>query len=122
MAAHDDPQRGSTLEVKLRSAGATVHRPRPLRPEPDRAATTAIDDDALNLQLTPMLSFQQDLHYFWGLSDQRFRQAQFNAKLLGMVTTHFGLSIAFKDVYDSSMPPPVERNLRSLVSGIQLKF
>ena len=78
--------------------------------------------DALNLQLTPMLTFQQDLHYFWGLSDQPFRQAQFNAKLLGMVTAHFGLSIAFKDVYDSSMPPPVERNLRSLVSGIQLKF
>jgi len=77
--------------------------------------------DALNLQLTPMLSFQQDLHYFWGLRET-FQQAQFNAKLLGMVTPHFGLSIAFKDVYDSSMPPPVERNLRSLVSGIQLKF
>jgi putative salt-induced outer membrane protein YdiY len=78
--------------------------------------------DMIALQLTPMLSFQQDMHYFWSLSDTPFRQAQFNAKLLGMMTTHFGLSIAFKEVYDSSMPPPVERSLRSLVSGVQLKF
>jgi hypothetical protein len=78
--------------------------------------------DTMTLQLTPMLSFQQDLHYFWSLSGTPFRQAQFNAKLLGMMTPHFGLSIAFKEVYDSSMPPPVERSLRSLVSGVQLKF
>jgi len=39
-----------------------------------------------------------------------------------MMTTHFGLSIAFKDQYDSSMPPPVNRTLRSLISGVQLKL
>jgi putative salt-induced outer membrane protein YdiY len=78
--------------------------------------------DMVTLQLTPMLSFHQDMHYFWSLGDTPFRQAQFNAKLLGMMTSHFGLSIAFKEVYDSSMPPPVERRLRSLVSGVQLKF
>jgi putative salt-induced outer membrane protein YdiY len=78
--------------------------------------------DMMTLQLTPTLSFQQDMHYFWSLSDKSFRQAQFNAKLLGMMTPHFGLSITFKEVYDSSMPPPVERSLRSLTSGVQLKF
>jgi len=75
----------------------------------------------ITLQLTPTLSVQQDMHYFCGLRES-FRQVQFNAKLLGMVTTHFGLSIAFKEIHDSSLPPPVERSLRSLVSGVQLKF
>lgn len=79
--------------------------------------------DMLTVQLTPMLGFQQDLHYFWSLrASAPYRQAEFNAKLLGMVTTHVGLSIAFRQQYDSSMPPPVNRNLRSLVSGVQLKL
>jgi len=79
--------------------------------------------DMLSLQLTPMLSFQQDMHYFWSLRKETpFRQAQFNARLLGMMTTNFGLSIAFMEQYDSSLPPPVNRNLRSLISGVQLKF
>src|SRR5688572_21508532 len=78
--------------------------------------------DMLTVQLTPMLSFQQDMHYFWSLSDTPFRQAQFNARLLGMITSHFGLSIALVQQYDSSMPPPVNRNLRSLVSGVQVKL
>ena len=78
--------------------------------------------DILSLQLTPMLGFQQDMHYFWSLGGTPFRQAEFNAKLLGMITAHFGLSIAFRQQYDSSMPPPVNRTLRSLISGIQLKL
>jgi len=79
--------------------------------------------DMLTVQLTPMLGFQQDMHYFWSLrATTPYRQAEFNAKLLGMVTTHFGLSIAFRDQYDSSMPPPVNRNLRSLISGVQVKL
>lgn len=77
----------------------------------------------LSLQLTPMLGFQQDMHYFWSLrANTPYRQAEFNAKLLGMVTTHFGLSIAFRQQYDSSMPPQVNRNLRSLISGVQVKL
>lgn len=79
--------------------------------------------DAFAVQLAPMLSFQQDLHYFWSLrSDRPFRQAEFNAKLLGMVTPHFGMSIAFKELFDTSLPPPVNRTLRTLVSGVQVKF
>jgi len=78
--------------------------------------------DVLSVQLTPTLSFQQDMHYFWSLTDTPFRQAQFNARLLGMISTHLGLSIAFMQQYDSSMPPPVNRTLRSLVSGIQVKL
>jgi putative salt-induced outer membrane protein YdiY len=78
--------------------------------------------DMLSLQLTPMLGFQQDMHYFWSLSDTPFRQAEFNAKLLGMMTTHFGLSITFRQQYDTSMPPQVNRTLRSLISGVQLKL
>jgi hypothetical protein len=39
-----------------------------------------------------------------------------------MISTHVGLSIAFKQQYDSSMPPPVNRNLRSLISGVQVKL
>jgi putative salt-induced outer membrane protein YdiY len=79
--------------------------------------------EMLTVQLTPMLGFQQDVHYFWSLrKDTPFRQAEFNAKLLGMLTAHFGLSIAFREQYDSSMPPPVKRALRSLISGVQLKL
>ena len=79
--------------------------------------------DAFTMQLTPMLGFQQDLHYFWSLrSDRPFRQAEFNAKLLGMVTPHFGLSIAFKELFDTSLPPPVNRTLRTLISGVQVKL
>ena len=79
--------------------------------------------DMLNVPLTPMLGFQQDMHYFWSLrASTPYRQAEFNAKLLGMVTTHFGLSIAFRQQYDSSMPPPVNRTLRSLMSGVQVKL
>jgi hypothetical protein len=78
--------------------------------------------DMLTLQLTPMLSFQQDMHYFWSLRRTPYRQAEFNAHLLGMVSPHFGLSIVFRGQYDSSMPPPVNRTLRSLISGVQLKF
>ena len=79
--------------------------------------------DMLTVQLTPMLSLRQDMHYFWSLKkDTPYRQAEFNAKLLGMVSAHFGLSIAFREQYDSSMPPPVERALRSLISGVQLKL
>ncbi len=78
--------------------------------------------DRFNLQLTPLLALQQDMHYFWGLSDVPFRQAEFNAQLVGMMTPHFGLSIAFKEQYDSRIPPPVNRTLLSLVSGIQWKL
>jgi putative salt-induced outer membrane protein YdiY len=78
--------------------------------------------DVLTLQLTPMLGFQQDMHYFWSLSDTPFRQAEFNAKLLGMMSAHFGLSIAFRQQYDTSMPPQVNRTLRSLISGVQVKL
>lgn len=79
--------------------------------------------DMLTVQLTPMLSFQQDSHHFWSLrASTPYRQAELNAKLLGMMTTHFGLSIAFRDQYDSSMPPPVNRTLRSLISGVQFKL
>jgi hypothetical protein len=76
----------------------------------------------LTVQFTPMLSLQQDMHYFWGLRRQAYRQADFNAQLVGMLTPHFGLSIVFKEQYDSSMPPPVNRTLRSLISGVQLKL
>src|SRR5688572_26361928 len=79
--------------------------------------------DMLSLRLTPMLGFQQDMHYFWSLrKNTPYRQAEFNAKLLGMMTTRFGLSIAFRQQYDSSMPPPVNRTLRSLISGVQVKL
>jgi len=79
--------------------------------------------DMLSLQLTPMLGFQQDMHYFWSLrKNTPYRQAEFNAKLLGMMTERLGLSIAFRQQYDSSMPPPVKRNLRSLVTGVQVKL
>jgi len=79
--------------------------------------------DVLTLQPTSMLSLKQDMHYFWGLSsDTPYRQAEFNAQLVGMVTTHLGLSIAFRGQYDSSMPPPVKRALWSLMSGVELKL
>ncbi len=79
--------------------------------------------DMVTVQLTPMLGFQQDMHYFWSLrKDVPYRQAEFNAKLLGMMSAHVGLSIAFREQYDSSMPPPVERALRSLISGVQVKL
>jgi putative salt-induced outer membrane protein YdiY len=78
--------------------------------------------EMLSLQLTPMLTFQQDMHYFWSLSDMPFRQADVNAKLVGMVSAHFGLSITYRQQYDSSMPPPVNRTLRSLISGVQVKL
>jgi hypothetical protein len=39
-----------------------------------------------------------------------------------MMTSHFGLSVAFKEQYDSSMPPPVNRTLQSLISGVQVKL
>ncbi len=79
--------------------------------------------NVLSLQLTPMISFQQDMHYFWSLrATTPYRQAEFNARLVGMMTTNFGLSIAFREQYDSSMPPPVKRALRSLISGVQVKL
>jgi putative salt-induced outer membrane protein YdiY len=78
--------------------------------------------DVMTLQLTPTLSFQQDMHYFWSLGQTPSRQAQFNARLVGMMTKFFGLSVAFKDEYDTSMPPPVNRNLWSLNWGVQLNF
>lgn len=78
--------------------------------------------DLLTLQLTPALSLQQDMHYFWGLGRTPSRQAQFNLKLLGMVSTHFGLSIAYRQQYDTSLPPSVNRTLRSLISGVQVTF
>ena len=79
--------------------------------------------NVLSLQLTPVLSFQQDMHYFWSLgATPPYRQAEFNARLVGMMTTNFGLSIAFKEQYDSTMPPPVKRALRSLISGVQIKL
>jgi hypothetical protein len=39
-----------------------------------------------------------------------------------MVSKGFGLTIAFQHQFDSSMPPPVERALQSLNSGIQVSF
>jgi hypothetical protein len=78
--------------------------------------------DMLTVQLTPMLGVQQDMHYFWSLGNTPFRQAEFNAKLLGMVTTHFGLSIVFRQQFDTSLPPQVNRTLRSLISGVQVKL
>ncbi len=79
--------------------------------------------DMLTVQLAPMLGFQQDMHYFWSLrTDTPYRQAEFNAKLLGMMSAHFGLSVAFKEQYDTSMPPQVNRTLRSLISGVQVKL
>jgi len=76
----------------------------------------------LNLQLTPTLSFQQDLHYFWSLGAGSYRQAQLNAQFLGMMAGFFGLSVMFKLEYDNSMPPPVNRTWWALMWGVQLNF
>jgi putative salt-induced outer membrane protein YdiY len=78
--------------------------------------------DMLMVQLTPMLSLQQTILWLRGLGSTAYDQVRFEARLTGMVSKGLGLTIAFQHQFDSSMPPPVERALQSLNSGIQVSF
>jgi hypothetical protein len=78
--------------------------------------------DMLMLQLSPMLSVQQTFLWLHGIGSQAYDESQLQVQLTGMVAKGFGLTIAYTQQYDSSMPPPVERTLRTLNSGIQVSF
>lgn len=78
--------------------------------------------DMLMAQLTPTLMLQQDLIWLSAWGDSRFRQMQLDVRLTGAVTNHLKMLIVFSQQYDSSMPAPVKRTVRSLNSGIQFAF
>jgi putative salt-induced outer membrane protein YdiY len=78
--------------------------------------------DMLMVQLSPMLTLQQNALWLHKAGSFRNNQLQFEARLTGMVTAHVGMLIVYNEQYDSSMPAPVNKSVRSLNSGIQLKF
>jgi hypothetical protein len=45
-----------------------------------------------------------------------------DARLTGMVTSHFGLLIVLTRSYDSSIPSPVKNTITILNSGMQLRL
>jgi hypothetical protein len=78
--------------------------------------------EMLMAQLTPTLGLQQNMLWLHGFSDASYRQLQLDARLTAMVMKHLGLLIVFTQQYDSSMPAPVSKTIRTLNPGIQLVF
>ena len=78
--------------------------------------------DIVTAQLSPTVTLQQDMIWLFARGDSRFRQMQLDVRLTGAVTNHLKMLIVFTQQYDSSMPTPIEKAIRSLNSGIQLEF
>lgn len=78
--------------------------------------------EMLMAQLTPTLSVQQNALWLHGVTLTPYRQLQLDARLTAMVMRHLGLLIVFTEQYDSSMPPPVSKSIRTLNPGVQLVF
>ncbi len=78
--------------------------------------------EMLMAQLSPALSFQQDVLWLNGVTGGPYEQLQFDARLTAMVMKHVALLITFNQQYDSSMPAPVNKTVRRLNPGIQFVF
>jgi uncharacterized protein DUF481 len=78
--------------------------------------------DMLMWQLTPMLALQQDALWLTGLDARANRQLLLDLRLTGMLTPHLGMLTTYLQQYDGSMPAPVNRTIRTLQSGVQVKF
>ena len=78
--------------------------------------------EMLTAQLTPTLGLQQNTLWLHGFTQTSYRQLQLDARLTAMVMKHLALLIVFTQQYDSSMPPPVSKTIRTLNPGVQLVF
>jgi len=65
------------------------------------------------------IEFEGWLH---GFSQTPYRQLQLDARLTAMVMKHLALLVLFTQQYDSSMPAPVSKTIRTLNPGVQLVF
>ena len=92
------------------------------RQPPSVEGTTWGAHDMLMVQLSPTLMLEQDMIWLHAWGDSRYRQMQLDVRLTGAVMNHVKMLIVFSQQYDSSMPAPVRKTVRSLNSGIQFGF
>jgi hypothetical protein len=78
--------------------------------------------EMLMIQLAPMLTFQQGATWVRGTQANPQTHLEMDARLTGMVTSHFGLLIVLTRSYDSSIPSPVKNTITILNSGMQLRL
>jgi hypothetical protein len=78
--------------------------------------------EMVTLQLTPTLGLQHNALWLRGFAAPAYGQLQLDARLTAMVMKHVGLLVVFVQQYDSSMPPPVNKTIRTLNPGVQLTF
>ena len=45
-----------------------------------------------------------------------------SVKLVGMVTKHLGMTIEYKDEFDSTVPAPINETIERLSAGIQIAY
>jgi hypothetical protein len=76
----------------------------------------------LTVAFTPTLGLQQNALWLRGFTETRYSQLQLDAKLTATVMKHLALLIVFTQQYDSSMPAPVNKTIRTLNPGVQLVF
>jgi hypothetical protein len=74
------------------------------------------------VQLAKGLTFQQTVLFLRGMDATPDTQRSFDSRIVGMVTPRLGVSIAYVNQYDSSIPAPVKNTLQTLNSGIQVRF
>lgn len=78
--------------------------------------------DLFIVTLAPGLTFDQQFLMFHTIGRNTSSTYQFDARLTGMVTRTLGISAAFVQQFDSSIPHPVNRTMSSLNSGLQIRF
>jgi hypothetical protein len=78
--------------------------------------------ESVTLRLPPAFTLTQDFFSFHALDDRPRLQYTANVTLVGMVSTHVGMTISYKREFDTDIPAPINKTIEKLSAGIQISF
>lgn len=78
--------------------------------------------ESVTLRLPPAFTLTQDFFSFHALDDRPRLQYTANVKLVGMVSTHVGMTITYRREFDTDIPAPINKTIEKINAGIQISF
>jgi hypothetical protein len=78
--------------------------------------------ESVVLRLPPAFTITQDFFSFHAFDDRPRLQYTANVVLVGMVSKHVGMTIAYKREFDTDIPSPINKTSERLSAGIQVSF
>jgi hypothetical protein len=113
------PGLGYTAE---KGSGPEIVGPSPRGKFKDDKGVAVASFESVVLRLPPAFTITQDFFSFHALDDQPRLQYTANVTLVGMVSKHVGMTIAYKREFDTDIPSPINKTSERLSAGIQVSF